>query len=598
MRLFLSMASHLIRIITYKRKSSKEEVDREEPLARQNLLIDQARKWKGEIDQEQIVAELSDENLSGSTDRRPGLQRLIQMARQNEYQRAYIGITSRLFRDLPNGPEILFELREVLGKEIIFGDVLIPQNDPYYKRYEAQRFLDAQNTSIEGSIGAKTGHAQLFKDGFKVGGRARYGYKLKRIARGRDRKGAIKYNSQIVPNERAFVIANEILTTYAKGKPGAKAISSDLTRRAIPPPSAWDSWGNLLAKCGECNFSINESARIKDQLVICPLCSQPVLSPKHQPWNKAHILSIINEVEWTYSGHYRANYCATRIKHGVMAGRYKGGLWEGDDYKGQRLKPISEWRIRRDNHIPAITSDICAKVLERRNDPRKKTPGGRRRSREQPFPIICGICGSLYSRRGDGLLSCSGRDRQLTDCKNRGIKQDTIYPFVIKAMIRQFRLLSDPEKILSRIREIEKEKKRTMPLALSRAKKELAKRKASVNLHFNLYAEGKLTKEKFYEGMEENKKKTGQLNELILQLKYESLTDTTLFNGGDIFGLLYTGDVLKDPETIPIITPHIKKLICYVTLQPLDKQNKKRVVGISYNPILSQALKSGVPKGI
>lgn len=38
-----------IRVVTYKRKSSKEEVDREEPLARQNLLIEQARRWKGEL---------------------------------------------------------------------------------------------------------------------------------------------------------------------------------------------------------------------------------------------------------------------------------------------------------------------------------------------------------------------------------------------------------------------------------------------------------------------------------------------------------------------------------------------------------------------
>lgn len=553
-----------IRIVTYKRKSAKEEVDREEPLARQDLLIGQARRWKGEMDQEELVAELVDLEISGSTDRRPDLQRLMRMARENQFQRAYIGITSRLFRDLPNGPELLYELREILGKEIIFGDVLVPQSDPYYKRYEAQRFLDAQTASIDGSVGARTGQAQLFKDGYKVGGRPRYGYLLRKVPRGRDRKGAVKYNSTIEINPATFPIAKEILVRWSEGKIGEGGLAAELAGRRIPCPTAWDSWGNLIG-------------------------------PNNFRWTKSHIHQILSDAEWTYSGHYRANYCSTRIKHGNMAGQYKGGGWEGKVYRGQKYKPMTEWRIRKDNHPAAIDAETCAKIVARRNQNRAATPSGRRRSPAHPFPVLC-TCGSLYSRTGDGLLRCSGRDRKLKECNNRGIKEAVLYPFVVRSLVRHTGLLDDPEGVLIRIRELQAESAGRLPAEIRLKEKQLADKKRAVAKYQTLFEEDRLEPDLFVGRVKELQKDIEKLNDEIRNLRRAPM-DTTPFHAGDIFERIHSGASLETPEAIQSLTPHMRKLISYVRINPPDFEQKKRTVEIYYSPALRSALNHGVPKG-
>lgn len=553
-----------IRFVTYKRKSAKEEVDREEPLARQDLLISQARRWKGEMEHESLVAELVDLEISGSTDRRPDLQRLMRMARENQFQRAYIGITSRLFRDLPNGPELLYELREILGKEIIFGDLLIPQTDPYYKRYEAQRFLDAQTASIDGSIGARTGQAQLFKDGYKVGGRPRYGYLLRKVPRGRDRKGAVKYNSTIEMNPATFPIAKEILVRWAEGKIGEGALAAELAGRRIPCPPAWDSWGNLI-------------------------------DPNNFRWTKSHIHQILADAEWTYSGHYRANYCSTRIKHGDMAGKYKGGAWEGKEYRGQKYKPISEWRIRRDNHPAAIDAETCAKIVARRNQNRTATPSGRRRSPAHPFPVIC-TCGSLYSRRGDGLLGCSGRDRKIKQCSNRGIKETVLYPFVVKSLVRQFGLLDNPEGILFRIRELQAEASNRIPTEIRLKEKTLGDKKRAVAKYQALFEEDRLETDLFVDRICKLQKEIEDLQDQIRNLRRAPM-DKAPFNAGDLFERIHSGASLETPEAIQSLTPHLKNLIAYTRIHPPNFEAKKRTIEIFYSPTLQSSLNRGVPKG-
>lgn len=582
-----------IRIITYKRKSSKEEVDREEPLARQNILIDRARQWRGQVDREELVAELVDDGISGSTDRRQGFQRLISMAKANEFDRAYIGITSRLFRDLPNGPELLFQLREVLGKEIIFGDLLISQEDPHYKRFEAQRFLDGQTTSIEGSIGAKTGQEQLFKDGFKVGGRARYGYRLKRVPRGRDRKGNQKFNSLIDTNPHTFPVAQEILIKYASGSAGVRAIATDLNQRGIPSPSAWDSWGDPIAHCSKCRYSEKKELAVNP---LCPKCGEILIFPEDSEWTKEHVLGIISEAEWTYSGHYRANYYKARIKHGEMAGKYKGGTWEGEAYRGEKLKPTSEWRIRRDNHPAAIDAATCARILERRNRNKNATPGGRRRAEDHPFPVVCGVCGSLYSRRGEGLLACSGRDRKIKECNNRAIKEMVLYPFVAHSL--KSVLFKDPEALIKRTKELIADRKSQIVPDIRLKERELADRKKVLLKYQNLFESDRLDPELFAERYRNLKKEIGLLEETIDQMRRSSMGDSTTINAGKIFEKLYSGSTLKSPDAMKRLSPFLKNLISYTRLQPPDISNKKRTIEVFYSPSLAPALNTGVPKGI
>lgn len=588
-----------IRFVTYKRKSAKEEVDREEPLARQNDLIDKARRWKGEMEQEELVAELVDLEISGSTDQRPDLQRLIQMARTNQFKRAYIGITSRLFRDLPNGPELLYELREVLGKEIIFGDLLIPQTDPYYKRYEAQRFLDAQTASIDGSVGAKSGLAQLFKDGFKVGGRARYGYRLKKIPRGRDRKGNLKYNSLIEINPATFPHAQWILKRYAEEKIGMGAIATHLNRQGIPSPSAWDSWGNLLIRCSNCRYAHMVDPQSAPAAVdaLCPQCREPLLLPAENKWTETHLFSILSEAEWTYSGHYRANYCSTRIKHGERAGQYKGGAWEGKDYIGQKLKPASEWRIRRDNHPAAIDAETCARIVAKREKIRKATPQGRRRSPAHPFPVICGECGSLFSRRGGKLLGCSGRDRKTKQCSNRAIQERVLYSFVARSFMHHTGLLDNPQAILNIISERRKKEDKQIHTQIRLLEKQVAKQKEKANRYCDLWEEDRIDTDSFVERMKQTQKEIDQIKKTIEDLKATPMDNNTN-NAASVFSRIYSKETYESPEKLRAIAPHLQKLIAYTKLNPPDFKAKKRTVEVYYGPALRSVLNSGVPTGI
>ena len=321
--------------------------------------------------------------------------------------------------------------------------------------------------------------------------------------------------------------------------------------------------------------------------------------PLEIKWVHHSIYGIIQDAEWTYSGHYRANFYNARIKHGDKAGAYKGGTYLDGEYRGQKHKEVSQWRVRKDSHQPAIDPDLCQKVLARREGRKNKSKGGRSRSDQHPFPVICGECGSLYSRRGEGILGCSGRDRKIKECANRGITADALYSHVAREVIKLVKGWDDPAALKRRVDEHRKKRAKEMPAAVGEKEKELAAVKLQMNKYFALFEnETNVNEDAFVERINAMQEKKSALEAEIARLKTAFIVDKTPFNSSHFFEILFDKRSVLSEEMLENAVPHLREIVSFVKIFSPITGGNKRQLDIFLKPAFEPLLKNGVPKGI
>ena len=211
--------------------------------------------------------------------------------------------------------------------------------------------------------GSIRGQKQNIRSGYRAGGRAPYGYQLKKhkIGMNVDNNAIIK--TTLEPHPIHFPIIKEYLERRTKGE-SQGAIISDFEERKIPSPS-----GN-------------------------------------PHWNKAS-LSAIEENLLVYCGHLVYNRYNRKID-----GRYIGG---------QRYRPEKEWEINKNVHQAVITETQADAIKSQKLPQKTKFPSPRKYLLTSI--LKCGICGGPMV--GDsGFYTCIHKRNHISDCSNSKISSD------------------------------------------------------------------------------------------------------------------------------------------------------------------------------
>ena len=228
-----------------------------------------------------IVCQFTDQER-GRRDDRVGWSELLSEAKQPDIRRfdaVIIYATSRLSRDLFHALSYEREMKRA-GVEVFYaltaGDQTSPEGRLIRHMFQALDQFEVEKLGRE----VRRGQTENTRQGFRNGGRAPYGYRLKREphpdparAKAGDRK------SRLVPHaEQAPVIA-EIFTRFISGS-GYKEIANHLNRPGRSPVS-----------CAR-RFKAQHRRQVVEEHPSCDapesrLYGQALLEPARLSWNQA-----------------------------------------------------------------------------------------------------------------------------------------------------------------------------------------------------------------------------------------------------------------------------------------------------------------------
>jgi site-specific DNA recombinase len=160
-----------------------------------------------------IVAEYKDAVESAKSENRPDFQRLLRDLKDRRREWSYLLLvdTSRLSRNQYHAHMFNHEAQK-RGVSILYSK--IPETNPVVDVVilSVMRAFDEFHSLMSKEKGL-AGMAENVKQGFRAGGRAPRGYKLKKIETGATREGNPVTKSKLEPNEDAPIVAR-----YLKGR--------------------------------------------------------------------------------------------------------------------------------------------------------------------------------------------------------------------------------------------------------------------------------------------------------------------------------------------------------------------------------------------
>ena len=225
--------------------------------------------------------------------------------------------------------------------------------------------LHSQQSKVKGVASMK----QNIRNGYRAGGRAPYGYRLKKEEFGKHRDGHIISKSKLEPDPEIAPIANELFERRARGET-RMSILDDFYSRGISSPSGRDKWSPASAKAIEDNVAV-------------------------------------------YLGHTVFNRHNEKIKErGKSAGYLHGEKW----------RPRDEWIITENTHEPLITPEIADKIRQMKEKGLRDAPSTAKRVYSLSGLMKCSECGTNYT--GDrGIYKCNSTTKPGDKCHNNDISQ-------------------------------------------------------------------------------------------------------------------------------------------------------------------------------
>jgi len=308
----------------------------------------------------EIVCEFTDQE-AGRRDDRAGWAELLREAKERDARRFDAVIvygTSRLSRDLFHALTYEREMTRA-GVEVFYaltaGDQTSPEGRLIRHMFQALDQFEVEKLGRE----VRRGQKQNTRQGFRNGGRAPYGYRLRHEAHpdpARAKAGDTK-SRLVVDPEQAPVIA-EIFDRFLAGA-GYKEIANELNRPGgPPPPSHVDSTRNTSGK-----------------------------------WAKMTIKSMLENP--TYTGRLYWNRLDSRA--------HKQGV--GPVVRRER----DEW-VEADDRHEALISDEQFERARAEMQRRSTGQGGNRRRRPQKRPYL--LRGIVHCATGHNPLRMQGRSRK------------------------------------------------------------------------------------------------------------------------------------------------------------------------------------------
>jgi len=205
---------------------------------------------------EQVYRVFCDKELSSTRDIRPEFEEMLGLAmtKQSPFSKIYCLDTSRFGRDQHQTQGYLWALRKKYGIEVIF--INMPQTNTYIDPLvetimSAFDELHSQQSKVKGVAGMK----QNVRSGYRAGGRAPYGYRLKEIEVGKLRTGNPITKTKLEPDPDTAKIAKEYFERRAKYE-NRRAILDDFYVRDIPSPSGNRRWSAHSAMSIEDNIEV------------------------------------------------------------------------------------------------------------------------------------------------------------------------------------------------------------------------------------------------------------------------------------------------------------------------------------------------------
>jgi DNA invertase Pin-like site-specific DNA recombinase len=322
----------------------------------------------------EVAAVFRDEGISAgveSRDPRDAFDEMIARAKAGEFSHIICRDTSRFGRKPLEG-EILEQMLERKHVKVIY--LTIPDIGPLTEIVrQVFRTMDRYHSIISREK-ALSGMRQVVRLGYRAGGPAPYGYRLKHHRIGTKPDGS--------PYERTTLEPDSSLSGDSQGKNKAEVAEEYFTRRAA----------------GEGRKAI---ARDFDARGIGTL--------RGKPWNVSTLSAMEDNLE---------------VYRGVtLWNRSRGGFIPKDEQEHVRME---------NTHRPLVTAQVAERVRIRRRH--KVRPG---RKHEYAFSggiLKCGHCGHSF-HGNQGIYCCTGRVGRGRDyCPNEGIKANVLEEGVAKIL--------------------------------------------------------------------------------------------------------------------------------------------------------------------
>jgi site-specific DNA recombinase len=282
--------------------------------------------------------------------------------------------------------------------------------------------------------GSIRGQKQNIRNGYRAGGKAPFGYRLKKHITGTNKENSEIFKTTLEPDPEKFPIANEYLVRRASGE-SRRSIFNDFESRCILNPSGNKNWSTSTGK------SIEENVMV-------------------------------------YQGHLTYNRHNSRIGKK----RYIGG---------RKWKDEKEWSIAKNTHERCIDDDIANKIKRQlsKNKIRKNNPGPKRYLLTDI--LICGDCGSRMVGNS-GFYSCQNKMRNPKNCSNSNIKavylDNEILRYLKEKLIKKEFYDEFVETIKIRYEEYKKQSQKDQKKHL----KQIEKLKSRISKLMELYSIGKI----------------------------------------------------------------------------------------------------------
>jgi site-specific DNA recombinase len=351
-------------------------------------------KGNGEL----VYHVFTDKALSSTRDVRPEFDEMIGLATSKEppFTKIYCLDTSRFGRNQYQTQYLLWTLRNKHGIEVDF--IKMPKDDG-----PAGEFLESVMTAVDqlhsrqSKIKGIASMKQNIRNGYRAGGRAPFGYRLKTKEQGKHRDGRLIAKSILEPDPETAPIIKEFFERRAKGE-ARKPILDDFYSRGIVSPSGNDKWSPSSAKSIEDNV-------------------------------------------YAYLGHTVFNRHNERIKEG---GKSIGYL------HGQKWRPEEEWVIKNNTHEPLITQEIADRIMHIKKQGLRDAPSTAKSVYALTGLLKCSECGTNYT--GDrGIYKCNSNSKPGSKCGNNDISQRKIED-VVFSLIQYALKIRNVKDFVARIR--------------------------------------------------------------------------------------------------------------------------------------------------
>jgi DNA invertase Pin-like site-specific DNA recombinase len=226
-----------IRAALYARVSSDAQAKKQTSIPVQ---LRECREWAKSLGWA-IVAEYKDEGFSGTTIARPQFQQLVADAEKGRFDRILIHAVDRFGRSKADAA-IKEQLRETHGIKFAYFLERIEDDGDSDLVIGVQELMAQQFSKTLGKRASKGQREAVRQGRIGFGGRAPYGYQVKRVDRHRT----------FEPHPAAAPIVAEIFKRYAAGEP-IRTIATWLNDSNIPSPSQLNGTQNSATPTGYWN---------------------------------------------------------------------------------------------------------------------------------------------------------------------------------------------------------------------------------------------------------------------------------------------------------------------------------------------------------